>query len=613
MIHPLVRKEWREHRWVLVAMWALCLLALPVLLLGATRSGSPVGAYRPLLLVFGILLSLALGNRLVVREYSGRTQLFLETLPVSRAQVLAVKWLVGFVWLLLPMLAGLAIVLLVASASVELTPRFVLLLALRGAVFLLFCHALAFLVGLTGRYRHVVWLVMIGTAIAVDALAQLPIQQWPPLQLVSTSMPFEREAMPGQALWITGAITLVLVAAAFALALGFQGSWVVALSRRMSLREKVTTGAVLLSGLYLVFQIDSRKPKPPFTLQNAEVSGGMLPKVMVARVSGINNAAAANLATMVAIDLRELEQFLELVELPPVAVIPDATLDPDLFMAAELPDSDGVVVSGALGVEGFDEAGLRAFVVAQVLDWYTRGHARREDRRWLLDGFSRWWVARDDPEQQQLLERRAVAAARLESAVSSTSAGVVLQEWLGARERLGECLGEALAWQATSLLANDLGEEGLRSVVRTSIGRRSQPGGLALLRQAEAPDAQSLSGSLFEAMRGEVAADTAQSAPTLDWSVRFEAAPMRGRTYELHYLVDAADAPTVLPFAVRYRRIGPWEGELSRAGLERVDALESGTLPTSFAQGERVFAAVEVRDPALACTVRLGARRLEVP
>jgi hypothetical protein len=278
------------------------------------------------------------------------------------------------------------------------------------------------------------------------------------------------------------------------------------------------------------------------------------------------------------------------------------------------------VVSGALGTEGFDEQGLRAFAVAQVLDWYTHGYARREDRRWLLDGFARWWIARGDPVQQQLLERRAVAAARMEASVRSTRAAL-LQEWLSAREHLGDCLGEALAWQATSLLASHIGEDGLRTVVRTLIGQRAQPGALpllrlasvdAVLRQAGAPDVQALSGSLLEATRSNVARDTAQVSPAQDWSARFEAAPMRGKTYELNYRVDASGTGTTLPFSVRYRRLGPWEGELSRAGLERVDALESGTLPTSFAQGERVFAAVEVRDPALACTVRLGAQRLEV-
>jgi hypothetical protein len=467
----------------------------------------------------------------------------------------------------------------------------------------------------------VLWLVLIGIAFTADVLGQLPIRQWPPFQLVSHAMPFEREAIPAQALWITGAITLVLVGAAFALALGFQGSWVVALSRRMTLREKVTTGAVLLSVLYVVFQIDSRKPKPPFSLQDAEVSGEGLPKVMVARVTGANRTAAAHLATAVATDLRELEEYLALSALPPVAVMPDASMDPDLFMAAELPDSDGVVVSGALGAEGFDEPGLRAFIIAQVLDWYTRGHASREDRRWLLDGFSRWWIARDDPAQQQLLLRRSAAAARMEGFVDATSPGATLQEWLGSRERLGDCLGEALAWRATALLASSIGEEGMRSVVRTLFGKRSPPGTLALLvghpveeilRQAGALGVQSLAAGLQQAVRGESAGESAPVDPLLHWSVRFEAAPMRGTAYELHYLVDTPGTSTALPFSVRFKRIAPWEGELGRASLERVDALESGVLPTSFAQGERVFAAVEVRDPALACTVRLGAKRWEV-
>jgi hypothetical protein len=63
---------------------------------------------------------------------------------------------------------------------------------------------------------------------------------------------------------------------------------------------------------------------------------------------------------------------------------------------------------------------------------------------------------------------------------------------------------------------------------------------------------------------------------------------------------------------VRYLRIGPWDGELARASMERVDATAPGVLPASFPRGERVFTAVEMYSPQLQCTLRLGARRWQV-
>jgi hypothetical protein len=617
VIHPLVRKELREHWWVLVLMWLLCALSLIALLESARRAGSPLMAYRNLVLYFGPLVALALANRLVVREYGGRTQLFLETLPMGRAQVLTVKWLTGAACLLLPMGACLALILLLASSTVELTTRFIVILALRGAVFLLFIHALAFLVGLTGRYRYVLWMALGAVAVAVHVFGQVPFQQWPPRLLVSEAMPYQREVFPLQALWITGGATAVLIAITYALALGFQGSWVVVMAQRHALREKVTTTAVFISVLYVMVLVQDRKPKPPFSLQDAVASSSDLPRVVVARAEGVGDDGAKQLARNIAEELHSLREYLGLGAPPVVAVLPDVSIDPDLFTVAALPDSDGVVVRGALGAQGFDEAGFRAYTLAHVLDWHMHGRAAKEQRRWLLDGFSRWRIARNDPAQQSLLAQRAAAALQLiESRDGSLEQA--FNGWLTTREMLGDCLGDSLAWRATQMLATSLGEQKFRDVSRKLFGARRVSDLRAflgeqsvdeLLQQAGLPGMKVWAGDLQKAMHSEHAG---QATALPAWKASFSAVPMRGSTFELHYSLTAPDASPLPPFAVRYTRIGPWEGELARAGMERVDATASGVLPASFPRGERVFTAVELQSPQLACTVRLGARRWEV-
>lgn len=617
MIHPLVRKELREHLWALVALWTLCVLGVMALLAAARDAGSPLVAWQRLVTLFGVLLSLALANRLVVREYGGRTQLFLETLPLGRGQVIAVKWLTGAACLLAPMAFGFALTLLAASGKVELTAPFVLLLALRGITFLLFFYALAFAIGLTGRYRYVLWLAILLLAFAADLVGQVPIGQWPPLQLVSESMPFQREGIPVASLWITWVGTAVLVGAAFVLVLGFQGSWVVALSRRMSLREKVVVSAAFLSALYAVMHVDERKPKSPFELQDAVVSTGELPRVSVARAQGVRDEDAFALAQRIATDLRDMREYLGLGELPVVAVLPDASIDSDLFMLAELPDSDGVVVRGAFGTEGFDESGFRAFTIVRVMDWYSRGRAMREERRWLLEGLAWRQIARDDPAQRALLALRAAVAAETVVAGDIPLAGV-LRRWLDTREQLGDCLGDALAWQATGLLLDSLGTDNARELSRTLFGARAHPDVRAiladksldtLLRRAGAPTVEALTDDLREAMRGEHARLADEVQAVRRWPVAFEAVPMRGSAFELRYDVALLDAEVPPPFAVRHARLGPWEGEVPRTSLARLDATASGVLPASFPRGTRVLTAVEMHSPQLACTVRLGTRR----
>jgi hypothetical protein len=80
----------------------------------------------------------------------------------------------------------------------------------------------------------------------------------------------------------------------------------------------------------------------------------------------------------------------------------------------------------------------------------------------------------------------------------------------------------------------------------------------------------------------------------------------------VHYRLGAPNA-TNPPFAVRYAEIGPWQPEMDRESLARVDATRAGVLPRSFQRGAILFTAIELRDPHLACTLRLGARRWELP
>jgi hypothetical protein len=101
--------------------------------------------------------------------------------------------------------------------------------------------------------------------------------------------------------------------------------------------------------------------------------------------------------------------------------------------------------------------------------------------------------------------------------------------------------------------------------------------------------------------------------PAKQWTVSIEARAMGGSLFELHHAVTRADGGSATAYAVRYQRIGPWDGELARARMERVDADGAGVLPASFPRGERLFTAVELYSPQLQCTLRLGARRWQVP
>lgn len=615
-MRALLTKEWREHRWVLLAMLVLLGLAQAVVLLGARKMGSPMVAYQRIVVLMAPLLALVVVNRLVVREYMGRTQLFLETLPVSRSQVLATKWLLGITLLLLAMAACFGATLFVARGQVLLTPHYVALVAARSAGFVLFTHALVFLVGLTGRYRYIVWLLLLLCTAAADTVGQLSMANWPPFQLVQEAMVYERLTLPLQAVLLTCAIAAALVAATFALALAAEGSLVVALSRRMRSREKSAVTIGILALLAAVSVIEARKPKPPFKLARAVRSTGGPP--VAVGIAG-TATAAEELANALSSDLARLQAFLALRDPPALTALPDDALDGDAFQRAALPEADGVVVRAAFTDDAFDREGFRAYALASWMGWHARGGVVREDRRWLLDGVAQWLVARDLPQHQDRLALRAALGARLLQARAGGAERAV-HAWLGVREELGPCLADALAWRMVAALAQDMGEARFQALARAALAERAPddarawlfaPDFARLLAKSGAPG----QAALTRRFQGLFAAEQARLARTLDQvaipQVRFSAQRMAGKTYEVHYRLGpaAGEAP---PFAVLYATLGPWDGEIPPESLARVDGTRAGVLPASFARGTRLFTALERRDALLGCRVRLAAQRWEV-
>lgn len=611
----LVRKELREHGWVVLLLWLACGLALLTLWRRVDRDGSPFVSLGYLVATFGPLLSLAVTNRLVVREYGGRTQLFLETLPVTRARVVATKWFLGAGLTLLPIVAALVATAAWGSGRVLLTARFLTLLAARSLSFVLWFYALAFVIGLLGRYRFVAWGFLLTGGIALDTLTQTPLDQLPPFALVSSGFGLERQTLPAAALLITWSITAVLLPCAFALALAGEGALSSMLARRMTRREMIVVAVAALVPIALLAFLDNRKPKPDFHLASAIVveHGGQ--KVGIAGTARLDVASARALGDTIASDVSELKDYLGLARIPTIYVLPDASLDGDVFQRAALPASDGVVVRGAFGASGFEEEEFRAFVIGEVIDWYTRGRAAGEEQRWLFDGFKQWWVGRRLSSFEERLRRRAAAGA-----TRFTPDVEALRRWLTVREQLGDCLSDALAWRVVSVLAQGAGPSNMRSLAREVWGRRPADDARVLLDPSFERVLQRTTGltipnlaamtakTLSEENTGLAACGDAPSS----WSAGIETRPAGGGLYEIRYRLESSgDKPG--SYAVRYTKLQPWDGEIGRSSLSRVDAVRDGVLPLTVERGTRMFAGVEVRDEALQCTVRIGARRWVVP
>ncbi len=352
---------------------------------------------------------------------------------------------------------------------------------------------------------------------------------------------------------------------------------------------------------------DKRKDRPKFDLAEAVKGAAGDVVVGIARPPELSKDVAQELAQRVAGDLSKLRDYLGLETLPAVFIVPDASLDADVFLRATLPAADGVVVKGALGSPHFDELAFRAFTVHQIIEWYTRGRAEIEERHFLLDGFSLWWVAHDSG-QVPMLERRARAALQ-----RSPIDDALLAQWFTSSESLGDCLIDAVGVEAIAPLAQQ--PDKLQALLKDAWSKRPPKDVRGLF------GTQSGEGLLekhYGLTRAALAAGLTRRLEALppveraDWQPTFEATRMRGASYEVHYGFEA-QSPAPPRFTIRYETLTPWKNYISRDELSRVDAMAPGVLPLTVQRGARVFVAAEVHDDALNCTVRAGARRWVVP
>ncbi|HWN38842.1 MAG TPA: hypothetical protein VNP02_10120, partial [Gammaproteobacteria bacterium] len=235
---PLLRKEAREHGPVLAATAAIGALALFAMLGVAENSGGRFVGLTRFLLTIGPLVAFVLANRLLVREYTGRTQFFLETLPIGRVRVFATKWLLGCALMLLTALVAWRVALgYVRRTEVLETADAIGVLGCTAA-FAVTIWSFAALAGMLGRYRYLAWAAVIIAALLAMNVAGIPLFDLPVVRLLGQGVQMAT-ALPETSAFVEAAVVAVLSAAGAAvLALVGSGAMASTLAQRMTARER---------------------------------------------------------------------------------------------------------------------------------------------------------------------------------------------------------------------------------------------------------------------------------------------------------------------------------------------------------------------------------------
>ncbi|MCZ7684184.1 MAG: ABC transporter permease [Sandaracinaceae bacterium] len=194
----LAKKELWEHGAIVLALlFLLCGIGglLLVAALVAPRTMSLLETHASFTRFFLPIVALALGNRLVVREYQRGTQRFLEALPVRRVEIVLTKLGLGFFVLSLAAMSSLAPSVLAAMLRGEpLTVRWLALVFLKTELFVLALWTVLFTLGLVGRWRVPVYLGVLFFLIFVDRATDADLGRFGPFALVGERFVLERSS-----------------------------------------------------------------------------------------------------------------------------------------------------------------------------------------------------------------------------------------------------------------------------------------------------------------------------------------------------------------------------------------------------------------------------------
>ncbi len=626
MIRTLLLKELSQHGWLFLALLPFCTFGfLMTLAVGQmSEAGSPLEAAR----LFGtsllLLVEVVLCNRLVVQEFTGKTQLFLEGLPISRVGLIATKYGLGLAVVLLMLAFCLGSSLIVASREEIISRRFVAILSVRLGVFAYCTYAFFFMMGLLGRYRIVLYLLAIMIVTVVSRTTNFDFELHGPLGLINSQFAFERNVFPTTTLLICGAVGMVFTIIALVMAVLREGTVASMLAERMSQREKLFVSAVMLGTIFTITTVQSKQTPDPYTILGAISSSGKGVSVYVERVTD-DEQQIQEFADRVHRELVEVSEYLQIDGIPPLFIVHRSDLDADRYELADLENASGILVRVNFLSSEWSLEDFLPWLLDVCLSEATQFNAIREPQCWVLEGFVQYWNRRKtDPAVWSDTNKWDLRAAYGASLGISTDD---ITNWYSYRERVGAPIASAVACAGLVRAEQQYGAESLRrflcEVLRSDLPRDSR----ALFTQwrrpvdvawqdAFASDYQPQLAKWIDDLgvfEDQFAASIAE-VPRVQATSEMNA--LSRTSYEV--IVTAQMSPTSpeKTWTIQYESIDVvdlWtsDDQVTAQVIERT-AGTSGTIKERFPFGSRLRWTVSVHSPILDCDVISGWNRQEV-
>ncbi|MDX2023048.1 MAG: hypothetical protein SF187_22630 [Deltaproteobacteria bacterium] len=625
----LVSKELHQNAGRLIAATLLLLIAWATAW-GAARQGEGMMSTFQVVAAFAgwplVSASLYLGHGIVVVELFGRTQRFLEALPIHKGHALLVKMAFGLMalgaWAALALIAG------AAMATEPTEPRFILVLGVRLGAYVVCLWAMVFLLGMFGRMRIPIAVGVIVLLVAADRYSSWQVWQFGPFALIdSTSFPFERHNIP----WRAVAESLLLAAGACAAAQAFarlkEGSIVEALARPFGPRE---VAALTFLGLVVVVVFSTlpvaAEPQPyEFTTDRVVHRG----HVEIGYFDDELQSTAETLAEKLTRMLDEMVAELGWNKLPPVRVVNAPDVRAGQSALASNDHEMGVVIRTNLA-QSSDVMATRLLTatVHALVSAHTRHVAMLEPRHWLLDGYALHLALRGRASPTPPTGMDAFWMDALAAAHRVPVGPAFLRDYHQANDKVGDDGANALSESGWRVLESEAGRGAVVALARAAFGAAGT-GGMRDSWRARQSTARLFATAVGRDWDGFVSS----------WSATLTRDRTRSPFREALAAIEQAEAAVELrragarPVAIRARlnapagtictvyeqKLPPYDGPLDTDAHEgkhflwpagnTVERLVEG----DYGSGERAFVALDCELTPFAGRVRLLGSRVTIP
>lgn len=466
----LLDKDLSEHTFPLTFLGAgYALISLIILARAASSamdSGITIGFYF-ILLTLTPLVAFIVGNRLIVREYIGKTRLFVEALPVALASPLVIKYVLGLIYLFALTGAGLLITMGVDSDA-EISPSFAGLLLLKSLTLVFVLWSLVFSISLFGRLRLILYLVIGFATYYLMADPGIDADKFGPLALLDSQLfAHERDVIPWAQIIQSIVAGLIIAGIGFALALFNEGSLTESLAKPMNRRDFVALSIVGFAVLVIYPVLSKDWKKTPYAFSGALVVRSEQPPIAIRFDSEEQKPVAQSLVKRLTQILKVVQRELGVAELPRIRISMNTALSQkDVNMWT----TNGVIIEANYGeYDTYQNTVLDAHALHGVFQILTANRAVFEPRHWLVDGITRSWATTPLNEKERAQHDAQVYARAIFALERSPLTPDLITNWQLVADATGLAAAEALAFTAVDYFRQTHGNEPLTQLARNNL------------------------------------------------------------------------------------------------------------------------------------------------